>query len=95
MGASARNQRQRPQPVRRLALPGPQQPRRQQQAPVLRLDEGVADHDHYLICNEQGATLMANSYADALQHDGPTISEVMMIHRRDGIISRVPWIHPD
>ena len=55
----------------------------------------MADHDHYLICNEKGAPLMANSYADALQHDGPTISEVMMIHRRDGIISRVPWIHPD
>ena len=36
-----------------------------------------------------------DSFADALQHDGPTVIEVMMVDRRDEIISRVPRIHPD
>ena len=34
-------------------------------------------------------------FAEALQHDRPTVIEVMMVDRRDEIISRVPWIHPD
>ena len=37
----------------------------------------------------------ADVFADALQRDGPTVIEVLMVDRRDEIISRVPWIHPD
>ena len=43
----------------------------------------------------EGEDSFADTFADALQHDGPTVIEVMMVDRRDEIISRVPWIHPD
>ncbi len=43
----------------------------------------------------EGEEGFADAFAEALQHDGPTVIEVMMVDRRDEIISRVPWIHPD
>ena len=43
----------------------------------------------------EGEDAFAAAFAEALQHSGPTVVEVMMVERRDEIIRQVPWIHPD
>ena len=43
----------------------------------------------------EGEEAFAAPFAEALQHPGPTVIEVMMEKQREEIIRRVPWIHPD